>query len=87
MDYRCYQISHEAAFSAKNQDFSLRIPCKNKMGSSYIDLEEFPYDFSELSKYPGCESGYLILKNEEEINYAEVNHLIKLLLKEILKEL
>lgn len=87
MDYRCYQASHEAVFSAKSYDFTLRIPWKSAKGHAYIDLEEFLYDCSELEKHAGFQSGYLIIKEEEEINYAEVNHLVKLILKEILKEL
>lgn len=87
MDYRCYQPSHEADFSGKNHDFTLRIPLRNKNTYAYIDLEEFIYDCSEMEKYSGYESGYLLIKNSDEIYYAEVNHLIKLLLKEILKEL
>jgi uncharacterized protein YprB with RNaseH-like and TPR domain len=86
-DYRCWQTSHEAAFSGKQSCFSLKIPWKNKKSYSYIDLEEFTYNFSELEKYPGYESGYLLIRNNCEVNYAEVNHLIKILLKEILKEL
>ncbi len=87
IDYRCYQSSHEATFSGKQGDFTLRIPWKNKNNYSYIDLEEFVYDCSELGKYPGYESGYLLIKDNGQVNYAEVNHLIKFLLKEILKEL
>lgn len=87
MDYRCYQASHEAVFSGKQSDFTLRIPCKNKNNYYYIDLEEFIYDCSELKKYAGYESDYLLVRNNDEVNYAEVNHLIKLLLKEILREL
>ena len=86
-DYRCYQASHEASFSVKKSDFSLQIPVKNQILYSYVDLEEFPYDCSELEKHPGCESGYLAVTSGDETNYAEINHLIKLLLKEILKEL
>lgn len=87
MDYRCYQASHEAAFSGKQRDFTMRIPWKNKKTYTYIDLEEFIYDCSGLEKYAGYESGYLVIKDNNEINYAEVNHLIKLLLKEILNDL
>lgn len=87
MGYRCYQASHEALFSSVNHDFILRIPWKTVKGYTYIDLEEFSYDFSELEKYPGFQSGYLVVMGDGEINYAEVNHLIKFILKEILKEL
>lgn len=86
-DFRGYYASHDISVSAKQGDFSLNIPWKHHRDHCYIDLEEFLYDFSELEKYAGYESGYLLIKNEEEINYAEANHLIKLLLKEILKDL
>mgnify|MGYP000866526953 CR=1 FL=1 len=87
LDYRCYQASHEASISLAGNDFTLRIPWRNKKNYSYIDLEEFNYDCSALEKYPGYESGYLLIRNNGEVNYAEVNHLIKILLKEILKDL
>jgi uncharacterized protein YprB with RNaseH-like and TPR domain len=86
-DYRCYQNSHEAEFSGKRGDFTVKIPWKNKLSSSFIDLEEFVFDCSVLEKYPAYESGYLLVRTDTEVNYAETNHLIKLLLKEILKEL
>lgn len=87
MDYRCWQISHEASFSAKYRTFTLRIPWKNKKNCSYIDLEEFTFDCSALKRYPGYENGFLLVRNGGEINYAEMNHLIKILLIEILKEI
>ncbi len=87
MDYRCYQASHESAFFSKQRDFTLKIPYKSTKSYDYIDLEEFFYDCSVLEKYPGFQSGYLLIKNENEINYAELNHLIKLILKGILKEI
>jgi len=87
MDYRCWEASHEASFSAKYRTFTLRIPWRNKRNCSYIDLEEFPYDCSVLEKYPGFEAGYLLVRGGGEINYAEINHLIKILLIEILKEI
>lgn len=87
LDYRSYQDSHEAVFSAKKRDFSIRVPLRNVNGYSCVDLEEFPYQCGELEKYPGYQSGYLLISGQEEINYGETNHLAKLILREILKEL
>jgi len=87
MDYRCYQPSHEASFRKEQGDFTLRIPWKNKSSFFFIDLEEFVYDCSALAKYGGYESDYLLIRSGGDINYAEVNHLTKILLREILKEL
>lgn len=87
LDYRCYQASHEAVFSGKQNNFTLKMPLQIKKSCSFVDLDEFTFDCSALEKYPSYESGYLLLRNDDAVNYAEVNHLIKLLLKEILKEL
>ena len=87
MSYRCYQAAYEAAFSAKSGEFILKIPWMSTRGSRYLDLESFPFDCSDFEKYPGYQSGYLLLENGRKANYAEVNHLIKLIVKEIIKEL
>ncbi len=87
MDYRCYLISHEAEFTAKQRNFSMKVPLHNINGYACVDLEEFPFDCSELEKYAGYQSGYLLIGHQSEINYVEVNHLVKLILREILKEL
>jgi Predicted exonuclease len=87
MDYRCYFASHEATVSGQQRKLNVKIPFKNNIFYDYIDLEEFTYDFSELEKYAAYESGYLLIRNGSDINYAEINHLTKLLLKEILKEI
>ena len=87
LDYRSYHDSHEAFFSSKQKNFSIRIPLKKMNGYRCVDLEEFPYSFGELEKYPGYQSGYLLISGEEEVNYGETNHLAKLLLAEILNEL
>lgn len=86
MDYRYYGISHEAAFSKENGDFTLNIPFKNGKGYSYVNLDEFAMDFSEFEKYAGFRSGYLILKDKTQINFAEHNHLVQQIIKEILRE-
>ena len=87
IDYRCYQATHEAVFSAKDGEFTLKIPWMSAKGSRYLDLEDFLFDCSGLEKFPGYQSGYLLLEDDRKVNYAEINHLIKLIVKEILKEL
>ncbi|MEL7656900.1 MAG: ribonuclease H-like domain-containing protein, partial [Bacillota bacterium] len=87
LDYRCYQATHEAVISGKKGGFNLRIPLQFTKGYAYVDLDEFLFDCTALEKYPGYQSSYLLVKNVDEINYAEVNHLIKLIIKEILVSL
>ena len=87
IDYRCYHTSHEVILCVDPRSLNLKIPFKKLHGYSCIDLEELPYDCSELEKHPRFQSGYLLLKGNDEINYAETNHLVKLILKEIIKSL
>lgn len=87
MDYSCYGVNYEARISKVRGDFYLKIPYKLEKNCCYIDLEEQLIDCSPLEKYPGFQSGYLIIKDGLEIRYAEINHLIQLILKEILKEI
>lgn len=85
--YRCFKATHEAVFSAKSAEFILKIPLMNINGSRYLDLASYQFDCSELEKYPSCHSGYLLLENHLKLNYAEINHFIKSIIKEIMKEL
>lgn len=85
--YRCYQSTHDAIFSAKSGEFILKIPCMNIRGSRYLDLASFQFDCSDLKKYPNCHSGYILLENHLDFNYVEVNHFIRIIIKEIMKEL
>ncbi|HHU17838.1 MAG TPA: ribonuclease H-like domain-containing protein [Clostridiales bacterium] len=85
--YRCYQPTHDAVFSVKSREFTLSIPWMNIRGLRCLDLESFQFDCSDLGKYPNYHSGYMLLENNFQLNYAEINHFIKLIIKEIMKEL
>lgn len=87
LDYRSYLPSYEANFSCKEMIFSVSIPWQTKHGVCYIDLTDYPFDCSVFEKYPSFQSGFLLLKDAAETRYGETNHLIKLILKEILKDL
>lgn len=86
MDYHYYGISHEAKLSREKGDFSLKISSRTINNCIYIDLDEFKFDCNVLEKYPGYHSGYLVIKDSKNINYAEINHLIRIILKDILEE-
>jgi len=87
MDYRSYLPGYEAEFLTYDHSFTIKIPWKMKKGFFYIDLDDFSMDSSIFEKYPACQSGFLLLKDDTEIHYAEINHLVKLILKEILASL
>lgn len=87
MEYRCYNSAYAAELSHRNQQLFIKIPCRAALDCLYIDLEDFRIDSAQLEKYPGYQSGYLLVKETDALNYLEVNHFLKLLLEEILKEL
>lgn len=86
MDYRDYNPSHQAKFSVHTGDFQISIPFKINRYFKVVDLEEFQMDCSALEKYPGYQHGYLVIKNGDQLNYAEINHLSKLILQKILMD-
>jgi len=87
MDYIHYGFSHEINLSQEYGNFYLNIFYKKAKDSYYINIDDFPMDCSSLNRYPGYQRGCLFVKDRQEILYAETNHLIKIILKEILEEL
>lgn len=86
LDYYSFDGAYQAIHRAKEKEFILNIPYERKHGALFIDLEAFGFDFSPLESYPAYESGYLILKEKDRINCAEINKTIKTILSEILNE-
>jgi len=75
-------------FEKKQSDFELLIPVFSKAGAAVIDLLTLPVDINdELSSFPNFESGYLIIKNKDDIMHLEVNCFIKNYLLKTLKTL
>lgn len=86
LDYYSFDGAYQAIHRAKEKEFVLNIPYERKHGALFIDLEAFGLDFSILESYPAYESGYLILKEKDKINCAEINKTIKTILSEILNK-
>lgn len=87
MDYRHYGADYYSNFSHREKGFHAEIPYRQTKGVSYVDLEAFDMDLSLLEKYPGYESGYLIIKDNTQTYYGEINHLLKLIFATILKDI
>ncbi len=85
--YQSYEMTHHLHFDAKNQSFELHIPYLCEKDFLYLDLEAFGIDFSPIERYNGYQSGYLVLRDGNSPNYMEINHTLKIFLKEILKQL
>ncbi|GAB1476752.1 hypothetical protein MASR2M70_15880 [Bacillota bacterium] len=85
-DYYSFDSACRASHRAKEKELMLTIPYEKKQGAIFIDLEAFGLDFSALESYPAWESGYLILRDKDKVNCAEINKTIKIILSEILSE-
>ena len=84
-EYPSSDSIYSANFDAASHSFHLIFYVKRHEGMALIDLEDLAMDFSELSMLPGCESGYLILQRQNQVNYMEINHFVKIFLKEFLR--
>lgn len=70
-------------FSSSKREFRLELTPMTEQHLSLIDLRALGISEQEFALTPQCESGYLILRNEEQINFAETNLLIARLLERI----
>lgn len=84
MDYVAFAPPYKIKLTSTDQAFIMEIPFEKHDGHAYIDLNEFGFDHQDFHNYAGYQKGYLILKNGQKINYAEINHLIKRISREIL---
>lgn len=65
-------------FSKTDCSFSIELPLITHSQMTLLDLEALGFAGSELDKYPACQEGFLILRNQDETNYLETNHFVKL---------
>ncbi len=84
MDYYSFQTGYQAVHNASLQRLMLEFPLEKLKDSLILDLYSMPFDFSEMEIYPGYNEGYLILTDNKKINYAEINHLLKIVLRELM---
>ncbi len=87
LEYQCYDYNGNMCFTRFNSDqktFSIQLPLIQQAGLTLIDLQALDMDQAELNKYPSCQEGFLILQNQDEINYLETNHFVKLFIERIL---
>lgn len=85
MDYASYDAACEVSYDSRNGEFFMFLPCLREQAYSFFDLEAFSLDLTELCQYPAFESGFLLYQQENEFLYRELNHLIRLLVTDILK--
>ena len=84
LDYYSFETGYQAIHKAGEKEMVLTIPFEKRHGATFIDLESIAADFKPLEQYPSYESGYLILKEKGNTNYAEINKTAKIILGQIL---
>ena len=87
MDYNSFENGYQASYRAAETVLTMKFPCFEQASCLFVDLESIPCDFQALEAYPGFQSGYLILKNKDRIQYAETNLFLKLVLQSLLQKL
>jgi uncharacterized protein len=70
-------------FSSSRREFQMELTPMMEQHLALIDLRALGLSEAEFAFTPQCESGYLILRNNEQINYAETNFLVSRLLERI----
>jgi uncharacterized protein len=70
-------------FSSSKREFQMVLTPIMEQHLSLIDLRELGLLEEEFAFTPHCQSGYLILRKEQDINYAETNLLVARLLERI----
>lgn len=72
-------------FDKFTEEFYINLPIIRKSGLIIIDTKSLNSDFSSFENYETFNSGFLVLKQNNSINYMEINHFVKKLLKRILE--
>jgi hypothetical protein len=65
-------------------ELTIDIPYQTEGTYIFVDLQEMGLEHEDFSLFPGCQSGFLILRQEKEIAYAETNQLVKKICQTIL---
>ena len=76
----------DIAFDDKSAEFYCAVPLRRAGSLVVLDLDRLLPEHEELLASPFYESGFLVIKQEEHYQYAEINHFIRLFLKRILEE-
>ncbi len=66
--------------------FEFRIPAITESNMTMLDLRGLLKNSEAFELYPSCGSGFLVIAEKENIRYREVNHFIKVLMKEFMED-
>lgn len=80
LDYRGFALGSfplQTHFDAKAGRFRMDIPILRQSGLAAVDLEAAGLREESFEKYPGSGSGFLVLQQQNDVQYREVDHLIR----------
>lgn len=83
--YHCFGDGYEFVLSGDSPDFQLNIFTEDVSGNLIADTVQMNIDCPTLRDMGGYESGFLILREGENLNYREINTLIKSILGGLLQ--
>lgn len=83
--YRCFGDGYEFVLSGDSPDFQLNIFAEDVSGNMVADTVQMKVDCPSLREMGGYESGFLILRERENLNYREINSLIRNILGGLLQ--
>ncbi|MBR5755968.1 MAG: ribonuclease H-like domain-containing protein, partial [Firmicutes bacterium] len=72
----CFELEYEPL----KGDISLKIALSSYEGRRFVDLTRLPVDASAFKELSGYHSDFLVLADEKEVKYREINELTRLML-------
>ncbi len=84
-DYQCFGSGYRISVSAEARSAYVETECQKEGDSIVADVAALGVDWPVLRELGGYESGYLILKEGENVRYQEINRLIRILLQSALQ--
>ncbi len=88
IDYRGFSFGDwpvEMRFDSKGADFFLKFPLIRNAGLCVIDLDAAGICRSSFEVYPSYGDGFLTLEKQNDKNFMETNHFIKVFIKRFLQ--
>lgn len=73
-------------FSSADKSFRFEVPVIRNSGLTVIDLEAAGLCTEAFTRYPVCESGFLIVEDGDGLRHMEINHFTKAFIKKFQEE-
>ena len=85
--YASFERDCDIEFDGGRSGFFVSVPLRREGELLFLDLEHLLPEVSELAESPFYASGFLVVRQGAEYQYAEINQFVRLFLKRILEVL